>query len=694
MPTPWANPHRRDSPRRNTNNFEKPSVKLSHISPESEEGRILQWVPPQGNNSPTGHVSSVKSGEESSVDGSEAPMWSCFFFSVGWNFLGKILGKWGNGIKNKRGDDGDDNGAWGKGSESDKDGVFGEKQLWELKDTGKSERDRRKKVKLHIFGVKLNFDMWRGVELEILIRARGQSIGRDFVVILGSCRVESCDWCLALIASIDHRVHYCFLSLKNSVIRLVSLVEHSRILNSTLTKICGYLNECAEGKVAFRHSNIGLEPESQSFVFIDEDQISDGYKVQNQKVKEYENGVPAFLDNTEQGLNSSQYDMELVDCAKNEYDAKVRGLVEPVSHSSKDIESFMKFPNDIESVKRPPTSPISNPGVGEDSLRNSVDVYMVKTVTECEPHPEVRYNESNYHVVKDICVDEGVLKKDNVLFVNPFDEKVHNFFPLEGYETKEKEKDNTSINVLSRTPTEESHKVSANHNQHKDLILTDDDATEKVSGDVKEMPSLGDKVLLQDLLAEDSVSSDDKGEQISNEPGLQSLLEESKNTVEEAILASASSALADDESKNDSKPAENASLPHQFDPSASANCGKEECRQAGGCKCDEIQHTSRPIEWKSDDQAATSHSHIRHSLGESSFSAIGPMSGRISYSGPVPYSGSISLRSDSSTTSTRSFAFPIIQSEWNSSPVRMAKADRRLHRKQRCWRVGFLCCKF
>ena len=47
--------------------------------------------------------------------------------------------------------------------------------------------------------------------------------------------------------------------------------------------------------MTFRHSNIGLEPESQAFVFIDDDQVSDGYKLQNQKVKEYENVVPAFL---------------------------------------------------------------------------------------------------------------------------------------------------------------------------------------------------------------------------------------------------------------------------------------------------------------------------------------------------------------------------------------------------------------
>ncbi|RAL37588.1 hypothetical protein DM860_000282 [Cuscuta australis] len=79
--------------------------------------------------------------------------------------------------------------------------------------------------------------------------------------------------------------------------------------------------------------------------------------------------------------------------------------------------------------------------------------------------------------------------------------------------------------------------------------------------------------------------------------------------------------------------------------------------------------------------------------GNTSFSSVGPMSGLITYSGLVPHPGNISIRSDSSTTSTRSFAFPVLQSEWNSSPVRMSKAERR-YRKQRGWRQGLLCCRF
>ncbi|GLJ15903.1 hypothetical protein SUGI_0262730 [Cryptomeria japonica] len=70
-------------------------------------------------------------------------------------------------------------------------------------------------------------------------------------------------------------------------------------------------------------------------------------------------------------------------------------------------------------------------------------------------------------------------------------------------------------------------------------------------------------------------------------------------------------------------------------------------------------------------------------MAESSrYTYSGPISGAISYSGPIPFSGSISHRSDSSTTSTRSFAFPILAPEWNSSPVKMRQADPRYYRKK------------
>ncbi|XP_010928100.1 uncharacterized protein [Elaeis guineensis] len=97
----------------------------------------------------------------------------------------------------------------------------------------------------------------------------------------------------------------------------------------------------------------------------------------------------------------------------------------------------------------------------------------------------------------------------------------------------------------------------------------------------------------------------------------------------------------------------------------------------------------------SDNATTSARSSLVHNYHlDADFSEPVYMSGPIASSGHIPYSGSISLRSDSSTTSTRSFAFPILQSEWNSSPVKMAKADRRHLRKHRGWWLGLLCCRF
>eukprot|EP00252_Welwitschia_mirabilis_P007949 TRINITY_DN19649_c0_g1_i2.p1 TRINITY_DN19649_c0_g1~~TRINITY_DN19649_c0_g1_i2.p1 ORF type:complete len:837 (+),score=186.29 TRINITY_DN19649_c0_g1_i2:537-3047(+) len=78
-----------------------------------------------------------------------------------------------------------------------------------------------------------------------------------------------------------------------------------------------------------------------------------------------------------------------------------------------------------------------------------------------------------------------------------------------------------------------------------------------------------------------------------------------------------------------------------------------------------------------------------HGFSDIPYSGPIPLSGPISYSGPIPFSGSLSIRSDSSTTSARSFAFPVLAPEWNSSPVKMRQADPRYFRKKQKWR--FLC---
>ncbi|KAL0919190.1 hypothetical protein M5K25_011269 [Dendrobium thyrsiflorum] len=89
--------------------------------------------------------------------------------------------------------------------------------------------------------------------------------------------------------------------------------------------------------------------------------------------------------------------------------------------------------------------------------------------------------------------------------------------------------------------------------------------------------------------------------------------------------------------------------------------------------------------------ARSSFSHLAH--GESNLLGPSNFSGSITTSSHTPCSANISLRSESSTTSGQSFAFPLLQPEWGSSPIRMAKADRRRLRKQR-WKSAFTCCKF
>ncbi|XP_028550263.1 uncharacterized protein LOC110114832 isoform X2 [Dendrobium catenatum] len=89
--------------------------------------------------------------------------------------------------------------------------------------------------------------------------------------------------------------------------------------------------------------------------------------------------------------------------------------------------------------------------------------------------------------------------------------------------------------------------------------------------------------------------------------------------------------------------------------------------------------------------ARSSFSHLAH--GESNLLGPANFSGSITTSSHIPCSANISLRSESSTTSGHSFAFPLLQPEWSSSPIRMAKADRRRLRKHR-WKSAFTCCKF
>ncbi|XVF03123.1 hypothetical protein REPUB_Repub04eG0233800 [Reevesia pubescens] len=450
-----------------------------------------------------------------------------------------------------------------------------------------------------------------------------------------------------------------------------------------------------------------------------------------------------YQEKTRDGWPASKLDcsMDVNDFA-NGNEKEVRDFVTSNSHFSKNMDSF------------------------QDSI-----FYLDKSVMECElPELVVCYKESTYHVVKDICIDEGVPTQDKFLFDSGVDDKSDcNFLPSEkdpdSKPRKEKmESDmsmqdvfvsleenqsgkvfdnecgsnNNKLDADTCTQEEnESNKGILNHCDSKDLILTSemkDDAMKMITDDAsEELYTLGELLSMPEFstVKTQAMSFDCKSDGIERQSfqnssekevmvtsPLVSAVEESNNSSEEAILSAPAlvsatketdsgkgeatliapvQAYASEESTisrlvnevSDDSKLESGSITFDFNSSAPTS-SKDGCCHSLDREPLETGSTAKP-----DDTADQPFSNnLQRGNGESSFSASEPVTGLINYSGPIAYSGSLSLRSDSSTTSTRSFAFPILQSEWNSSPVRMAKADRRHYRKHRGWRQGLLCCRF
>uniref|UniRef100_A0A5B6ZT01 18S pre-ribosomal assembly protein gar2-related n=1 Tax=Davidia involucrata TaxID=16924 RepID=A0A5B6ZT01_DAVIN len=379
--------------------------------------------------------------------------------------------------------------------------------------------------------------------------------------------------------------------------------------------------------------------------------------------------------------------------------------------------------------------------------------YTDKNVMECElPELVICYKESTYHVVKDICIDEGVPSNsmDNILIERSKDEHKGQcmFVPSNGDENSDITKERVEIELLfpdglKSSSEKDCDKDAANVCGTKEKVgielLTPDgsESSSEIDYDKEASKQCCSEDASKQHCSEDSMQTDEANctatgniadvvwreksmhnsmllvQEFSGQKSLKSLLESSDYGVcevkqvsdqiscVETILESPAGVSAAEES-NKSNPAsdifynskvESGAITFDFNsytPAASS-------RDRSPKNVDHEKTLESGNEPKHEDGISDSlsvSSQVQHGYGESSFSAAGAASGLITYSGPIAYSGSISLRSDSSTTSTRSFAFPVLQSEWNSSPVRMAKADRRHLRKHRGWRQGLLCCRF
>ncbi|CAL0308048.1 unnamed protein product [Lupinus luteus] len=83
-----------------------------------------------------------------------------------------------------------------------------------------------------------------------------------------------------------------------------------------------------------------------------------------------------------------------------------------------------------------------------------MDVPMGKTNKECDSEMLNHYKESNYHVVKDSSIIEGVTSTESNK-----DEKFQSSFPCKSNKDEEMKKDNVALNLSASNETDA---VSAN----------------------------------------------------------------------------------------------------------------------------------------------------------------------------------------------------------------------------------------
>lgn len=216
------------------------------------------------------------------------------------------------------------------------------------------------------------------------------------------------------------------------------------------------------------------------------------------------------------------------------------------------------------------------------------------------------------------------------------------------------------------------------NNSSEDSILAN---STSVSASEESNNSRGDSMLASTtLVSAVEELNNSSGDQMLASPDLVSSAEvvssaeESNNDNEDAVSSSPTKDSAAEETTGSSlsnelyynSKVESGSITFDFDSLAPAVSGRKLSLEKGDSGLEtkkmselengisETQTVSRQLQHG---QGEVSFSAA--SQGEESFSALGTLSSLINFSGPVTNSGSVSLRSDSSTTSTRSFAFPV-----------------------------------
>ncbi|XAR65317.1 hypothetical protein NMG60_11009402 [Bertholletia excelsa] len=370
------------------------------------------------------------------------------------------------------------------------------------------------------------------------------------------------------------------------------------------------------------------------------------------------------------------------------------------------------------------------PSSKTELLEEEKDLYTDNNAMECElPELVVHYKDDLCHVVKDICIDDGVPLKDKILTENGKDKDICTLFSpcnnktddMTGNEFELSSSNGSKTSSEKKYQNMDAHDCATKGNgeiQHSSGALrsADDDFDDNIH-DAGGCLALGEswegncKLTDQILVEKFGADSLPSSQKFSEQRSLISLFEchdsdgneiqQQSAQIQCSPVTSERPAVSAPEESNSNNvvslsynsKVEIATITFDFKSSKTA-AGETEQSSDGVDPEHPLKIESEPRhEFGLSDRMEVA-SEVQHGQGESSFSVTSSVSGLITYSGPITHSGSISLRSDSSTTSTRSFAFPVLQSEWNSSPVRMAKPDRRRHRRHRGWRHGLLCCRF
>ncbi|KAJ0449394.1 putative protein BREAKING OF ASYMMETRY IN THE STOMATAL LINEAGE [Helianthus annuus] len=298
-----------------------------------------------------------------------------------------------------------------------------------------------------------------------------------------------------------------------------------------------------------------------------------------------------------------------------------------------------------------------------ESVNKAKEEYIDKNVTECQ------LPENGFNVVKDICVDEGLSlshgemikcdKEHHELSCNPITVKDDldtqlKTSPLEDCE-----------NTCLFSVTEDDNVPSSNASDKTKLFVESNIGPDNSIQNGEEKLESSSNLLNDSIrvLEPDDNGVDDVDQQLSEQQNNVSEVNEPRQTNQTIDIQNEITMEEITTSNSDNVKLATASGPH------------------------ESAHNHH-------DMGSSNITVAARGTGESSFSMAGSVSGHITFLGPITSAGSISHRSDGSNSSVRSFAFPILQNEWNSSPVRMAKADPKHSRKHRGWRQALMCCGF